>query len=144
MKLQRYDLEVYLTSQFPVPEKDENGDWCRAEDVAVLEAENERLRAKLARYENDGTTHAAGCWAWGPKHYECALTEIERLKAQYKVLSAEEVTEPGWYWLKWGGWSWNIVRVSFYAGEIVVHSGSEVYDSPEDGLFIGPLSPPEV
>ena len=31
--------------------------------------------------ENDGTTHAAGCWAWGPKHYECALAEIERLKA---------------------------------------------------------------
>ena len=64
-------------------------------------------------------------------------------KARLKVLSAEEVTEPGWYWLKWGGWSWNIVRVSFYAGEIVVHSGSEVYDSPEDGLFIGPLTPPE-
>ena len=95
MKLQRHKVD------------NDRGEWCLSEDVAELEAENERL------------------------------------KAQYKVLSAEEVTEPGWYWLKWGGWSWNIVRVSFYAGEIVVHSGSEVYDS-EDGLYIGPLAPPEV
>ena len=103
MKLQRHKVD------------NDRGEWCLSEDVAELEADNERLRA-----------------------------EIKCLKAPPKVLSAEEVTEPGWYWLKWGGWSWNIVRVSFYAGEIVVHSGSEVYDSPEDGLFIGPLSPPEV
>lgn len=28
----------------------------------------------------DGTTHAEGCWSWGPKHYECAVAQIERLQ----------------------------------------------------------------
>lgn len=25
------------------------------------------------------TTHSANCWAWGPRHYECAMNEITRL-----------------------------------------------------------------
>ena len=24
------------------------------------------------------TTHADGCWSWGPRHYECVLRELER------------------------------------------------------------------
>jgi uncharacterized protein with PIN domain len=27
------------------------------------------------------TTHARGCWAWGPAHYECAVGQIERDEA---------------------------------------------------------------
>ena len=89
MKLQRF--KVLLDGDFPCPsiQAMENGDILplqsleivMAEDVAILEDELKTLRAKLARHENDGTTHAAGCLAWGPKHYECALAEIERLKA---------------------------------------------------------------
>ena len=30
------------------------------------------------------TTHAAGCYAWGPRQYDCALAEIERLLAVIK------------------------------------------------------------
>ncbi|CAB4157336.1 hypothetical protein UFOVP679_16 [uncultured Caudovirales phage] len=26
-------------------------------------------------------THSASCWSFGPRHYECALNEIERLAA---------------------------------------------------------------
>ena len=58
----------------------------------------EMLRAYatlLAEKENNGTTHwngtthYAGCVGAGPKHYECALAEISRLRLTITHLQAE-------------------------------------------------------
>ena len=58
----------------------------------------EMLRAYatlLAEKENNGithwngTTHYAGCVGAGPKHYECALAEIGRLRLTITHLRAE-------------------------------------------------------
>lgn len=33
----------------------------------------------MPRSKLDGSTHADGCWSWGPAHYECAKKHIEEL-----------------------------------------------------------------
>lgn len=40
------------------------------------------------RYESRATTHADGCWEWGPAHNECAVREIEILRAE--VVNCED------------------------------------------------------
>ena len=39
--------------------------------------------------QDNGTTHYAGCIQAGPKHYECALQEIGRLRGTITHLRAE-------------------------------------------------------
>ena len=42
------------------------------------------------------STHALGCWDWGPSHYECAVGQIERdealLRQALEVLSRAHQT----------------------------------------------------
>ena len=33
-------------------------------------------------------THAEGCWAWGPRHYHCALNEIKNLQDELDAKSS--------------------------------------------------------
>ena len=79
------------------------GAWCPADSVRRLEADMEALRAELAA-----------------------------LKMPPKVLSAEEVTEPGWYKVKFPGDPWTIVRIGDNDGD---------YSCCQ---FIGPIQMPEV
>lgn len=60
--------------------------------------------------------------------------EIAALKAPPKVLSAEEVTEVGWYWARFGS-SWDQI-IEFYP------PGG--FEFPSHGQFIGPIKMPEV
>lgn len=40
-------------------------------------------------YESRATNHAAVCWSWGPAHYECAVREIEILRAEVEKLRSD-------------------------------------------------------
>ena len=43
------------------------------------------------------TTHADVCWSWGPRHYECALRQIERDEALLR-----QALDALAYWLEVG------------------------------------------
>ena len=48
-------------------------------------AEITRLNAALKYEENRSGrigTHGPGCWAWGPRHYECLSTRLAELEAE--------------------------------------------------------------
>ena len=95
-------------------------------------------------YEADG-----GLWV----DYDDAMAEINALKAELaalkappKVLSAAEVTEPGWYWHIERGWGeWHIHRIVRFGVLDDLHTMESDYSYRElHGQFIGPIQMPEV
>ena len=62
-----------------------------ANEIERLQKENELLQKELKKHltyqdHRHGRigTHDPICYEYGPRHYECALREIERLKATLK------------------------------------------------------------
>ena len=39
------------------------------------------------------TTHYAGCYDSGPRHYECALLEVKRLRREWIGLTDEDIKD---------------------------------------------------
>ena len=77
-------------------------------------------------------------------------TENERLKAPQKVLQADEVTEPGWYW--WRSTpltAWQARKVNQIwdhdkdKSSMVLGGNCEGYMAMPYGEFIGPIPYPE-
>lgn len=142
--------------------EDEEGDYVQYDDamaeIEAIRAENARLTEALRWEENRADrigAHNVDCWKWGPSHYECALREIERLKAPPEVLRADEVTEPGWYW--WRPYpldNWRMEDVAWYYvrgdGKRPGESRLMLWDGMGDGEtqdlygeFRGPIPYPE-
>lgn len=71
-------------------------DWTQDEAIKELERiiakqddEIERLREQLRYQEHRDNrigTHDPVCYAYGPSHYECALSEIERLRKALRLM----------------------------------------------------------
>lgn len=56
--------------------------------------QEEVSKIKQARLlEDRGVTHYEGCYDSGPKHYECALLEVKRLRGE----SAARLNIVAWY-----------------------------------------------
>ena len=60
----------------------------RAGDVPPLPLE--LVGPVVLRATNDGQTHAEGCHAWGPRHYECALGHIKCLEGTISLIDGLE------------------------------------------------------
>lgn len=66
------------------------------EDMGSRHVGRPNLEAALAAYKavkqqaSDVQTHAVGCWAWGHRHYECAVGRIEALEADNARMSRIE------------------------------------------------------
>ena len=168
--MKRYDFretDVYLGE---TPE----GSFVRYDDAEKLEQENAALKAEIAalkewRYSDQdlaikilsylGFSQEPSKEPYADRrrdriaemiclHCESLRQELAAMKAPPKVLSADEVTEPGWYWNKEKrDKHWSVVEVAYAHPKnhtLVVKYTVCDFDCDLDGVFIGPIPAPEV
>jgi len=86
----RWEMEPYLRAAkrrgVKVRIIEATGNWKNVHGVPEDAIERMRARWEPVDEGEEMTdrqiTHAPGCWGWGPKHYECAVREIELLVAR--------------------------------------------------------------
>lgn len=49
--------------------------------------DGDRLAKDINDFLNHVSSHAHGCWSWGPEHYMCAYNHIKRLEKQLAELN---------------------------------------------------------
>ena len=103
-------LSRYSAVSWLESSEDKDGDRCKSEDIVKLESENESL---------------------------CAA--INRLKSPLKLLSAEEVTEPGWYCWRGREGEKKWVFIEFKHSLFTFENGLRFEPCSPFGQFIGPL-----
>jgi len=115
MKLQRYEL-YYNGFEYDGMREKDDGEFCAFKDVEALEADNAALHAECDR--------------------------LTAMLGPQKPMSAEEVTQPGFYCWKFADHRWVIVIARYDDSRIVIKTilGDEIFI----GKFIGPIKMPEV
>ncbi|MCL2874705.1 MAG: hypothetical protein FWF12_00120 [Betaproteobacteria bacterium] len=58
---------------------------------ALPEAERERLGFAAWKHERRQGTHGPDCHRWGSSHYDCLLSEYDKLDSSYGLLEYESV-----------------------------------------------------
>jgi len=162
MKLQRYRMD----EDRDLEKDDKWGRFCLDEDVEALEAENAALHAECDRLTAmltpKGTalsrfTDADGFTEDDPierLRFFCLLAmdgqdwidvepffdAVKAMLGPQKPMSAEEVTQPGFYWHRYGTEDWCVVDVDFgYPYRLFIGTDGELA-----GQFIGPIRLPGV
>ena len=168
MKLQRYINSAVnddYAGNYDILSDD--GPVCLSQDVETLEAENAALHAECDRLtalvapdycvsDAEVATKIMQYLGWSvepslepgtdPRVEKIAgwiraAIDTAMLRPQ-KPMSAEEVTEPGFYWWKFADHRWVIVIARYDDSRIVIKTilGDEIFI----GKFIGPIKTPEV
>jgi len=123
--------KIYLPTRDGQSDSIWNDHWTHGKDVEFIRADIREAEIDALKAEN------------AESHAEC--DRLTAMLGPQMVLSAEEVTVPGFYWHRYGTEEWCVVDVDFgYPyGRLFIWANGEQDDGLE-GQFIGPLKTPEV